>query len=61
MFELAKNHLDSLGIRAEALGLGRNPLYGATLLESEFGINQFNALLMQRNKIYDGFWKVRKK
>lgn len=59
-FDIAPLILDSLGIRTEAFGLGRNPLYGATLLESEFGINQFNALLMQRNKIYDGFWKVRK-
>ena len=58
-FDITPLILDSLGIRAESFGLGRNPLYGATLLESEFDINGLNALLVQRNKIYDSFWEVK--
>lgn len=58
-FDITPLILDSLGIHTESFGLGRNPLYGKSLLESEFDINGFNALLMQRNKIYDSFWEVK--
>ncbi len=58
-FDITPLILDSLGIRAESFGLGRNPLYGKSLLESEFDINGFNALLVQRNKIYDSFWEAK--
>ena len=58
-FDITPLILDSLGIRTKSFGLGRNPLYGATLLESEFDINGFNALLVQRNKIYDSFWEMK--
>ena len=58
-FDITPLILDSLGIRAESFGLGRNPLYGKSLLESEFDIDSFNALLAQRNNLYDSFWKVK--
>ena len=58
-FDITPLILDSLGIRVESFGLGRNPLYGKSLLESEFDINGFNALLAQRNKIYDSFWEAK--
>lgn len=60
-FDITPLILDSLGIRTKSFGLGRNPLLSKTLLESEFDLEQFNALLMQRNKIYDTFWKIKKK
>ena len=60
-FDITPLILDSLGIRAESFGLGRNPLYGATLLESDFDIDSFNALLAQRNNLYDSFWEVKKR
>ena len=60
-FDITPLILDSLGIRAKSFGLGRNPLYGKSLLESEFSLEAFNALIWQRNKIYDGFWEVKKK
>lgn len=58
-FDTAPLILDSLGIRTEAFGLGRNPLYNKTLLETNFDIESFNTLLRQRNKIYDSFWEVK--
>ena len=57
-FDISPLILDSLGIGVKSFGLGRNPLYGKTLLESEFDLEQFNALLWQRNKIYDSFWEI---
>ena len=60
-FDITPLILDSLGIRAKSFGLGRNPLYGKSLLESEFSLEAFNALIWQRNKIYDSFWEVKKK
>ncbi|MGX3011102.1 sulfatase-like hydrolase/transferase [Helicobacter sp. 23-1044] len=60
-FDITPLILDSIGIRTKAFGLGRNPLYGETLLEHEFGIDDFNKSLMQRNKIYDSFWQVKKR
>lgn len=59
-FDITPLILDSLGIRTESFGLGRNPLYSKSLLESEFDINGFNALLVQRNKVYDSFWGSKK-
>lgn len=58
-FDIAPLILDSLGIQARAFGLGRNPLYEKTLLEGTFDASEFNTLLNQRNKIYDGFWEVK--
>ena len=47
--------LDSLGIRTKAFGLGRNPLYGKTLIE-QYGLENFNELIAQPSKIYESFW-----
>lgn len=58
-FDITPLILDSLGIRTESFGLGRNPLYGKTLLESDFELTSLNELLRQRNKIYDSFWEVK--
>lgn len=60
-FDITPLILDSLGITTKTFGLGRNPLYGKTLLESEFDLETLNALLWQKNKIYDSFWKIKKK
>ena len=60
-FDITPLILDSLGIRTQSFGLGRNPLLSKTLLESEFDLEQFNALIWQRNKIYDGFWEAKKR
>ena len=60
-FDITPLILDSIGLRVEAFGLGRNPLYDKTLLESEFSVDDFNKTLMQRNKIYDSFWEVKKR
>lgn len=57
-YDIAPLILDSLGIRTESFGLGRNPLYGKTLLEDTFNLEEFNNLLSQRNKMYDNFWRV---
>ena len=58
-FDIAPLILDSVGLRTESFGLGRNPLYQKTLLESEFSLDKFNAELGKRNKIYDSFWEVK--
>ena len=65
-FELVKNRslthyditaliLDSLGFQVKAFGLGRNPLYGKTLIE-EYGLENFNELITQPSKVYESFW-----
>lgn len=48
--------LDSIGIKAESFGLGRNPLYEKTLIETYGEIN-FNELLYTPSRIYDSFWQ----
>lgn len=58
-FDIAPLILDSLGIRAESFGLGRNPLYRQTLIESAYNIDNFNASLKLRNKIYDSLWDAK--
>ena len=58
-FDIAPLILDSLGIRAESFGLGRNPLYGKTLIESAFNIDSFNDELKLRSKVYDSLWEVK--
>lgn len=58
-FDMTPLILDSIGLKTEFFGLGRNPLYHKTLLESTFSEAEFNALLGQRNKIYDKFWDVK--
>lgn len=47
--------LDSIGIKTEAFGLGRNPLYQKILLE-QLGVYDFNVFIKSRSKIYDSFW-----
>lgn len=58
-FDITPLLLDSIGIKAEFFGLGRNPLYHKSLLESEFSIEELNEELKKRNKIYDSFWEVK--
>ncbi len=58
-FDITPLILDSLGIRTEAFGLGRNPLYGKSLLEGEFELESLNEMLWQRNNLYDSFWEVK--
>ena len=60
-FDIAPLLLDSVGIRAESFGLGRNPLYGQTLLESTFSQDELNAQISQKNRMYDSFWEVGRK
>ena len=56
-FDITPLILDSIGLRVESFALGRNPLYGNSLLENEFySIGDFNAILKLRNKVYDDFW-----
>lgn len=58
-FDIAPLILDAAGIKTEFFGLGRNPLYHKTLLESNFTLPELNKALQQRNKIYDSFWEVK--
>lgn len=58
-FDITPLFLDSIGIKAEFFGLGRNPLYHKSLLESQFSIDELNEELKKRNKIYDSFWEVK--
>lgn len=44
--------LDSIGFKVEAFGLGRNPLYGQTLLE-KYGIEYLNYKIKQRTKFFE--------
>lgn len=59
-FDMTPLILDSIGLKTEFFGLGRNPLYQKTLLESSFYTSEFNELLSKRNKMYDKFWEVKK-
>ena len=47
--------LDSIGFKVESFGLGRNPLYGKTLIE-QYGIDEFNRHIRAHSKVYEGFW-----
>lgn len=58
-FDITTLILDSLGIRVESFGLGRNPFYTKTLIESAYNIDSFNDELKLRNKIYDSFWNAK--
>lgn len=58
-FDIAPLILDAVGVKTLAFGLGRNPLYQQTLLESTFSLDEFNEKLSQRNKLYDSFWNVK--
>lgn len=58
-FDIAPLILDSVGVKTPAFGLGRNPLYQPTLLESTFSLEEFNEKLSQRNRLYDSFWNVK--
>ena len=58
-FDIAPLILDSLGIRPESFGLGRNPLYGKTLIESAYNIDNFNDELKLRSKVYDSLWDAK--
>ncbi|MDL0079694.1 sulfatase-like hydrolase/transferase [Helicobacter zhangjianzhongii] len=60
-FDIAPLLLDSVGIRTEAFGLGRNPLYKPTLLESTFSQEELNALIAQKSRMYDSFWDIGQK
>ncbi len=44
--------LDSLGFKVEAFGLGRNPLYGQTLIE-KYGLDELNRQLKQKTKFWE--------
>ena len=55
-FDIAPLLLDSIGIPTESFGLGRNPLYKRTLLETDFNEETFNKELMLPNKMYESFW-----
>ena len=57
-FDIAPLILESVGIPAESFGLGRNPLKGKTLLETEFSYESFNQELLRGNKMYEDFWKI---
>lgn len=58
-FDIAPLILDAVGVKTLAFGLGRNPLYQQTLLESTFSLDEFNEKLSQRNRLYDSFWNVK--
>ncbi len=47
--------LDSIGFKVETFGLGRNPLYGKTLIE-QYGLETFNESIAKPSKLYDSFW-----
>ena len=55
-FDIAPLILDSIGLRVESFGLGRNPFYQKSLIEGAYNIDSFNDELKLRNKIYDRLW-----
>ncbi len=56
-FDITTLILDSIGFRVEEFGLGRNPLTNKTLLEIN-DLNEFNRLITQDSKVYEGFWRI---
>lgn len=58
-FDITPLILDSVGLRVESFGLGRNPFYQKSLIESEYDINSFNDELKLRNKVYDSLWDAK--
>lgn len=58
-FDITPLILDSIGLRVEYFGLGRNPFYQKSLIESAYNIDSFNDELKLRNKVYDSLWEVR--
>lgn len=58
-FDISALLLDSIGLKTESFGLGRNPLYSKTLLET-YGTDRLNELMFEDSKMYDGFWRVKK-
>ena len=58
-FDIAPLILNSVGIEVREFGLGRNPLYEKTLLESNLTLPELDKALRQRSKIYDSFWEVK--
>ncbi|WP_104763269.1 sulfatase-like hydrolase/transferase [Helicobacter aurati] len=58
-FDIAPLILDSIGIKTQAFGLGRNPLYTKTLLET-FGLESFNQHITQHSRFYESLWVVNK-
>ncbi|RDU58378.1 hypothetical protein CQA42_00890 [Helicobacter sp. MIT 99-5507] len=53
-FDITPLILDSIGFKVESFGLGRNPLYGKTLLE-EYGLDEINKLITLDSKVYESF------
>lgn len=58
-FDVTPLILDAIGMRVESFGLGRNPFYQKSLVESAYNITSFNDELKLRNKIYDSLWEVK--
>ena len=59
-FDMAPMLLESVGIKNDAFGLGRNPFEHPSLLESPFSEGTLNAELIRGNKMYDSFWQADK-
>lgn len=57
-FDIAPLILDSIGVETRAFALGRNPLYGATLLESTYTKSALDSAISARNQLYNSFWEV---
>ena len=57
-FDMTPLLLDSLGMNVQAFGLGRNPLYSKTLLET-FGLESFNKHLTQPSRFYEDLWRTK--
>lgn len=55
-FDITTLILDSLGIETRSFGLGRNPLYGKTLVQ-ELGASGLYEELGKPSRVYEGFWE----
>lgn len=55
-FDVAPLLLESVGIRADAFALGRNPLRFQTLLEKDYPKEAFRAEITRRSRFYNDFW-----
>ena len=55
-FDVTTLILDSLGIETRSFGLGRNPLYGKTLVQ-ELGTSGLYDELGKPSRVYEGFWE----